>query len=154
MSSETQTQKPGILTVTALLTDSPDTWKFFIPYVENLHTEIGHIATALTELAEFCREPHKLTATITEFSTVDSVTEALNFWGAHRLEDAFTDTCVSPLVEDHTGIWQMYHNLEKEIKFQLKRSTEPDSSAYTISQATFEDVIDVFQEFFSQYEAE
>ena len=151
MSDETQAPKPGILTVTAFHTDALDTYKFFIPYSENIHTEMCHIAAALAELAEFIREPQKLTTKVTEFSSVDSVTEAVAFWGENRPEGEDLDISVSHLVEEQADIWQLYHNLEEVIKFQLKRTAEPDSRAYSISQATFEDVIDVFQEFFDQH---
>ena len=151
MSEETQVPKPGILLVTALHTDALDTYKFLIPYSEDLHTGIGYINHALTELAEFIQEPRQLTATVTEFSSADSVKEAVAFWSDNRPEDAYLDTNISQLIEDHTGMWQLYHNLEKEIKFQLKRTTEPDSNAYSITQATFDDVIDIFREFFTQW---
>lgn len=153
MSEKTQTPKPGILVITTLHTDAFDTYKFFIPYSENLHTEIGHITAALAELAEFIKEPQKLTTKVIEFSSVDSVHEAVAFWKENSPEDAYLDISVSRLVGDHADIWQLYHNLEEVIKFQLKRTAEPDSSAYSISQATFEDVIDVFREFFTQYGA-
>ena len=60
------------------------------------------------------------------------------------------DVDISRLVEEHADVWNLYHNLEEEIKFQLKRSAAPDANSYSISQATFDDVIDVFQEFFVQ----
>lgn len=151
MPEEDQTTKPGVLIVTALHTDALDTYKFLIPYAENLHAGIGYITDALTELAEFIQEPRQLNATVTEFSSVESVKEAVAFWSDNRPEDAYLDINISRLVEDHTGIWQLYHNLEKEIKFQLKRTTEPDSSVYSITQATFDDVIDIFREFFTQW---
>lgn len=47
MPEQDQAHKPGIFTVTALHTDTLDTYKFFIPYVEGLHTEIGFSAVVL-----------------------------------------------------------------------------------------------------------
>lgn len=115
--------------------------------------EIDHIVAVLTELANLCWEPRKITTTNTKFSSVESVNEALAFWKENRPEDMYLDVSISRLVENHADIWQLYHNLEEEIKFQLKRAAKSDANSYSISQATFEDVIDVFQEFFTHHGA-
>lgn len=147
-----QTPQPGILTVTAFHTDALDTYKFFIPYSDTLCDAIGHVVDALNELANLCWEPRKITTTNTKFSSAESVNEALAFWQENCPEDMYLDVSISHLVENHADIWQLYHNLEKEIKSQLKRSAAPDANSL-ISQATFDDVIDVFQEFFTHNDA-
>jgi hypothetical protein len=147
---ENQIPRPGILTVTAFHTDALDIYKFFIPYSDTLCDAISHVVDALNELANLCCEPRKLTTTNTKFSSVESVNEALAFWKENQPEYMYLDVDISRLVEEHADVWNLYHNLEEEIKFQLKRSAAPDANSYSISQATFDDVIDVFQEFFVQ----